>query len=49
MHYWVISYCCRPTLIAKVAGQLLSRITWPLLKLLVIGLLSAFTFYLCIL
>jgi len=27
-----------PTLIAKVAGPLLSRVTWPLLKLLVLAL-----------
>jgi len=33
----LISYCCRPTLTAKVAGPLLSRITWALLKLLVLS------------
>jgi len=30
-----MSYCSRPTLIAKVAGPLLSRVTWALLKSIV--------------
>jgi len=42
-HSWRIIYCCM--LIAKVAGLLLSRVTWALLKLLVI--FSLYSFFTC--